>query len=56
MYDKYQSYLERGQTKVQSLIAISRKLLGIMYAMARDNRPYIEHHESLQKHKFQEAA
>lgn len=56
MYDKYQSYLERGQTKVPSLIAISRKLLGIMYAMARDNRPYMEHYESLHKHKFQEAA
>lgn len=56
MYDKYQSYLERGQTKVPSLIAISRKLLGIMYAMARDNRPYLDHYESLYKHKFQKAA
>lgn len=56
LHEKYQSYLERGYTKVQALTAISRKLLAIIYAMARDNRPYMPHYEPVDKNKLPEAA
>jgi transposase len=56
LHEKYQSYLGRGYTKVQALTAISRKLLAIIYALARDNRPYQPHYESIDKNQLPEAA
>jgi len=41
-YDTYQMHLKKGMTKVQALTAISRKLIGIIYALVRDNSNYIE--------------
>lgn len=40
MYSKYQEMLARGMKKIKALVAISRKLLGLMYALVRDNRDY----------------
>ncbi len=56
MHEKYQLYLNRGQSKVQALTAISRKLLAIIYAMARDNRPYIENYEVSKRLQLKEVA
>ena len=43
MHDKYQQMLNKGKPKTKALIAIARKLLKIMYAIARDKTMYVEH-------------
>jgi transposase len=37
----YQEALQRGMLKMKALIAISRKLLGIIFALVRDHNEYI---------------
>jgi transposase len=40
MYLPYQRYLERGMPKIKALVAISRKLLKILFALVRDHSEY----------------
>ncbi|MBM4270714.1 MAG: IS110 family transposase [Deltaproteobacteria bacterium] len=40
MHDHYQRYLRRGMKKIKALVAVSRKLLGIMLALVRDHTLY----------------
>lgn len=42
LHKTYQNYLSRGMEKMKALIAIARKLLGIIFALVRDQREYIE--------------
>jgi transposase len=42
LYDTYHLHIKKGMTKVQALTAISRKLIGIIYALVRDKSDYIE--------------
>lgn len=53
-HEKYQGYIDRGMPGNKALVAIARKLLRIMFAMARDQKEFIEeyHHKS----KISEAA
>jgi transposase len=44
MHTCYQRYLERGMPKTKALIAIARKLLGILFALVRDHSQYVESH------------
>ena len=37
---KYQNYLEKGKPKNKALIAIARKLIGVIFALVRDNRDF----------------
>jgi transposase len=53
MHDWYQRALGRGMQKMKALVAVSRKLLRIMFALIRDHSVYAE---SYQKPVFQEAA
>lgn len=48
MHDQYQHYLHNGMSKIKALVAISRKLLGIMFALVRDYRTYQVHNNDLQ--------
>lgn len=41
-HEKYQQHLAKGMDKTKALVAISRQLLKMVYAMARDNRKYEE--------------
>jgi transposase len=47
MHEPYQQMLDRGMPKVKALIAISRKLLGIIFALARDNTVYVENYSHI---------
>jgi transposase len=40
MHDHYQRYLRNGMKKIKALVAVSRKLLGIMLALVRDHHQY----------------
>jgi len=42
MHERYERYLQRGMPRIKALIAIARKLLGILFALARDQRNYEE--------------
>ena len=42
MHAKYQQMLDRGKLKMKALVAISRKLLGLIFAIVRDNTKYVE--------------
>ena len=40
MHDKYHQMLDRGMLKMKALIAITRKLLGLIFAIVRDDTQY----------------
>ena len=42
MYTQYHAMLERGIPKTKALIAVARKLLKLIYAVARDNTMYVK--------------
>jgi len=45
MHEHYQRHLQNGMKKMKALVAISRKLLGVMFALVRDHTPYLKNHE-----------
>jgi transposase len=53
MHQPYTRMVERGMPKTKALVAISRKLLAVMYALARDQSMYMENFAS---HRYQFAA
>jgi transposase len=42
LHDTYKNHLKKRMTKTQALTAISRKIIGIIYALVRDSSDYIE--------------
>jgi transposase len=54
LHDKYQKMLKRGMAKIKAVVAISRKLLAIIFALARDNSVYVENYS--REHEFKLAA
>ena len=54
MHARYQQMLDRGMAKPKALIAISRKLLRLIFALARDNTMYIQNYDPT--HNYQLAA
>jgi transposase len=53
MHQPYTRMVERGMAKTKALVAIARKLLRVMYALARDQSMYMENFAS---HRYQFAA
>jgi transposase len=54
MHEPYQEMLNRGMGKTKALVAISRKLLRLIFALARDNTVYVENYSQI--HQIQLAA
>jgi transposase len=44
MHEVYQRHLDQGMPKIKALVAIARKLLGIVFALVRDHNEYIENY------------
>ncbi len=44
MHQKYHQMLDRGMLKMKALVAIARKLLGLIFAIVRDNTKYVENY------------
>jgi transposase len=55
MHEWYQRALGRGMIKTKALVAVSRKLLGIIFALVRSHSVYVENYRK-QKPILQEAA
>ena len=49
MHRKYHDMLDRGMPKVKALVAIARKLLCILFALARDNMVYRDDYNEVHK-------
>ena len=47
MHEPYQQMLSRGMLKMKALIAISRKLLRIAFALARDDTVYVDNYSEI---------
>lgn len=47
MHERYERYLQRGMPKTKALIAIARKLLGILFAPVRDQSEYVRNYEDI---------
>jgi len=45
MHQQYQQYLQNGMKKIKALVAIARKLLGIMFALVRTQSEYYENYQ-----------
>ena len=52
MHQKYQQMLDRGMLKMKALIAIARKILGIIFAIVRDNTKYMENYSDNYHYKI----
>ena len=52
MHEQYEQMLQRGMPKVKALIAISRKLLKLVFAITRDNTIYVENYANKQHLKL----
>ena len=54
MHARYQKMLNNGRPKIKALIAVSRKLLRIIFALVRDSAEYDENYN--RKHEYKLAA
>ena len=52
MHKKYHQMLDRGMLKMKALVAISRKLLGLIFAIVRDNTKYVENYNGKYHYKL----
>jgi transposase len=52
MHQKYQQMLDRGMPKMKALVAISRKLLGIIFAIVRDKTKYVQNYSDNHYYKL----
>jgi transposase len=56
MHDYYQRLIGRGMKNMMALIAVSRKLLRIIFAIVRDDTEFILNHEFQRKEEMRKAA
>ncbi|MBW1821994.1 MAG: IS110 family transposase [Deltaproteobacteria bacterium] len=52
MREPYQQMIDRGMPKMKALIAVSRKLLKLIFALARNNTMYEENYDSMHQLKL----
>ena len=52
MHEKYKQMCERGMLKRKALIAIARKILGLIFAIVRDNTVYVENYTKHNRYKL----
>src|SRR5512137_3216871 len=56
LHEYYTRLTDRGMKRMMALVAVSRKLLGIIYAIVRDNSEYTVNFESMKRQVIKEAA
>ena len=52
MHKKYKQMLDSGMLKMKALIAIARKILGLIFAIVRDNTMYVENYTKQNHYKL----
>ena len=56
LYDYYTRLTDRGMGRMKALIAVSRKLLGIIHALVRDDTDYVGQHQAPERRLLKKAA
>ena len=56
LHDYYTRLTDRGMKRMMALVAVSRKLLGIIYAIVRDDSEYTVNFESMKRQVIKKAA
>ncbi len=56
MHEYYQRLIGRGMKSIMALVAVSRKLLRIIFAIVRDDTEFIMNHEAQRKEEMRKAA
>jgi transposase len=56
MYDYYERLTGRGMLKMRALVAVMRKLLGIIHAIVRDDRDYVGEYGAPKRRVIKKAA
>jgi len=56
MHDYYQRLIGRGMKSMMALVAVSRKLLRIIFAIVRDDSEFVMNHEAQRKEEMRRAA
>jgi transposase len=56
LHDYYARLTDRGMKRMMALVAVSRKLLGIIYAIVRDDSEYSVNFESMKRQVIKKAA
>jgi transposase len=56
LHDYYTRLTDRGMKRMMALVAVSRKLLGILYAIVRDDSEYSVNFESMKRQVIKKAA
>lgn len=47
MHERYERYLQRGMPRMKALTAIARKLLGVLFALVRNQSEYVRNYEGI---------
>lgn len=55
LHEQYQLHLQKGMPKIKALVAISRKLLSIVFALVRNHSIYMDDYSKI-KYQLKEAA
>ena len=55
LHEQYQLHLKKGMPKIKALVAISRKLLSIVFALVRNHSIYMDNYSKI-KYQLKEAA
>jgi transposase len=56
MYDYYEKLTCRGMLKMRALVAVMRKVLGIIHAIVRDDRDYVGEYSAPKRRVIKKAA
>ena len=56
LHEYYTRLTDRGMKRMKALVAVSRKLLGILYAIVRDDSEYLVRFESMKRQVIKKAA
>jgi len=56
LYEYYNKLTDRGMGRMKALIAVSRKLLGIIYALVRDDTDYVGQYQDPERRLLKKAA
>jgi transposase len=56
MQEYYESLIDRGMLKMRALVAVMRKLLGVIHAILRDDRDYVEEYCAPKRRVIKRAA
>ena len=56
LHDYYTKLTDRGMGRMKALIAVSRKLLGIIHALVRDDTDYVGQHQAPERRLLKKAA